>query len=123
MAATIYWQRLEGGLILLSGLAIYLYGTAPFAWWVAVLVFFAPDVSFAGYLLGRKVGAFVYNCVHLYAIGVALIAFGLVYTAPTLAAIGALWLAHAGFDRLLGYGLKSPEGFAFTHLGRIGKPQ
>jgi hypothetical protein len=36
--------------------------------------------------------------------------------------VGALWFAHAGFDRLLGYGLKSPEGFSFTHLGQIGKP-
>ena len=26
-----------------------------------------------------------------------------------------------GIDRLLGYGLKYGAGFAFTHLGRIGK--
>lgn len=30
-------------------------------------------------------------------------------------------LAHAGFDRMLGYGLKSPEGFTVTHLGTIGR--
>jgi hypothetical protein len=26
-----------------------------------------------------------------------------------------------GFDRLLGYGLKYPLGFGYTHLGRVGK--
>ena len=32
-----------------------------------------------------------------------------------------IWLAHIGFDRALGYGLKYSAGFGFTHLGRIGK--
>jgi hypothetical protein len=31
------------------------------------------------------------------------------------------WLAHIGFDRALGFGLKSPRGFAHTHLGLIGR--
>nr|WP_312052333.1 DUF4260 family protein [Brevundimonas diminuta] len=31
-----------------------------------------------------------------------------------------IWLAHIGFDRALGYGLKSPEAFGLTHLGLIG---
>ena len=33
-----------------------------------------------------------------------------------------IWLAHIGFDRALGYGLKYATGFGFTHPGRIGKP-
>jgi len=28
---------------------------------------------------------------------------------------------HIGFDRAFGYCLKSPEGFRFTHLGKIGR--
>ncbi|WP_374546522.1 DUF4260 family protein [Rhodoblastus sp.] len=28
-----------------------------------------------------------------------------------------VWTAHIGLDRLLGFGLKHPAGFAFTHLG------
>ena len=35
--------------------------------------------------------------------------------------IAMIWLAHIGFDRALGYGLKYATGFGFTHLGRIGK--
>ena len=35
--------------------------------------------------------------------------------------IAMIWLAHIGFDRALGYGLKYASGFGFTLLGRIGK--
>ncbi len=92
-------------------------------WWAALLIFFAPDLSFVGYAWGPRIGAFVYNTVHIYAFGAALLAVGLVVAIPMLVTIGALCMAHAGFDRLLGYGLKSHEGFSFTHLGRIGKPR
>jgi hypothetical protein len=90
-------------------------------WWGALLIFFAPDLSFLGYLLGPGAGALCYNAVHIYAFGAASLAIGLIMPIPLLVVPGALWLAHSGFDRMLGYGLKSPEGFAFTHLGRIGK--
>jgi hypothetical protein len=30
---------------------------------------------------------------------------------------GIFWLAHIGFDRSLGYGLKYSSGFKHTHLG------
>lgn len=106
--------------MLLSGLAIYAQYAGLMPWWLAVLVFFAPDLSFAGYALGPKAGAFAYNAVHIYGFGAAFIALAMLSSMPVLAALGALWLAHSGFDRLLGYGLKSPEGFSFTHLGRIG---
>ena len=38
---------------------------------------------------------------------------------PVVVAIGLVWLAHIGFDRVLGYGLKYPEGFKETHLQRV----
>jgi Domain of unknown function (DUF4260) len=86
-----------------------------------LLIFFAPDLTFAAYLLGPRIGAFCYNAVHVYAFGAALFAIGLTVPVPLLAGLGGLWLAHSGFDRMLGYGLKSPEGFSVTHLGRIGR--
>lgn len=115
------WQRLEGGITFLSGLLIYWQYADLIPWWMALLAFFAPDLSFSGYVFGARVGALVYNTVHVYALGAALIALGLFYALPLLTGMGALWLAHSGFDRLLGYGLKSAEGFSFTHMGRIGK--
>jgi hypothetical protein len=41
---------------------------------------------------------------------------------PLILSIAMIWLAHIGFDRALGYGLKYAGGFGFTHLERIGKP-
>jgi hypothetical protein len=41
---------------------------------------------------------------------------------PLILSIAMIWLAHIGFDRALGYGLKYASGFSSTHLGRIGKP-
>jgi hypothetical protein len=38
-----------------------------------------------------------------------------------LAAIGAIFVAHSGMDRMMGYGLKLPSSFQDTHLGRIGR--
>ncbi|RTL49728.1 MAG: DUF4260 family protein [Bradyrhizobiaceae bacterium] len=120
MDRTVLWQRVEGGVLFVAGLVFFWHENAVVPWWEAFLVFFAPDLSFLGYLLGPAIGAFCYNAVHVYAFGAVLFVIGLVMHIPVLALLGALWLAHSGFDRMLGYGLKSPEGFSFTHLGRIG---
>ena len=115
------WQRIEGALAFLAGLSIYPFMANMLPWWAAILLFFAPDLSFAAYALGDRVGAAVYNAVHIYGLGAVLMATGLILGAALPLALGALWLAHSGFDRMLGYGLKSPDGFTITHLGRIGR--
>lgn len=115
------WQRVEGVLVLIAGLALFWNIDSGLAWWLAIPIFFVPDLSFAAYAFGARLGAVGYNLVHVYGFGLALLAAGLVLALPMLAACGALFLAHAGFDRALGYGLKSSEGFGVTHLGRIGK--
>ena len=38
---------------------------------------------------------------------------------PSVLPVCLIWLAHIGFDRLLGYGLKYPDAFKDTHLGRL----
>lgn len=121
MAETVLWQRFEGFILFATGLLRFWHGNGSLPWWGALLAFFAPDLSFLGYLLGARTGAFIYNAVHIYGFGAAVLAIGLVAPAPLLAGLGWLWIAHAGFDRMLGYGLKFPEGFDHTHLGRIGK--
>ena len=121
MTIAVKWQRLEGGIILLSCLGIYLSDTGALPWWSALMIFFAPDLSLLAYAFGPRAGAFAYNAVHVYALGLAVIALALILESPPLLAAGALGCAHAGLDRLLGFGLKSSEGFAFTHLGGIGR--
>ena len=62
------WQKLEGGIIALAGLVIALLVSPGWAWWVWILLLLAPDLSMAGYLAGPRIGAQVYNLIHLYAL-------------------------------------------------------
>jgi len=117
----IRWQKAEGAVICAVGIWLYAGAETVLPVWAAVLLFFAPDLSFFGYLLGRRIGAVCYNLVHVYALGVVTLALGQLWQLPLAWELGALWLAHCGFDRMLGYGLKSSQGFEFTHLGRIGR--
>lgn len=117
----VLWQRVEGALVCIAGGVVFWKLDSGLVWWGAAMVFFAPDLSFLAYLLGRRVGAMIYNGVHIYGFGLLLLAAGMVLSMPLVAGLGALWLAHCGFDRALGYGLKSGEGFLITHLGRIGR--
>ena len=119
MIGAVAWQRAEGAAIFAAALLYYLTleGFHPA---LALAVFFAPDLSFAAYLIGPRAGAAVYNLAHLYAVGIALALWSLWAGGDAVAALGLLLLAHAGFDRALGYGLKLTEGFKATHLGRLG---
>lgn len=111
--------RLEG-VVLFAGMTL-LYALWDGSWWVYAILFLAPDLSFGAYLAGPKAGAIVYNAAHSYLLPVALMTMGLAMSSPLVLSIAMIWLAHIGIDRALGYGLKYQAGFAFTHLGRIGK--
>jgi len=111
--------RLEG-LTLFAGMTL-LYVVWDGSWWVYAVLFLAPDLSFAAYLAGPRVGAIVYNTAHSYMAPMALMTTGFALSSPLVLSIAMIWLAQIGFDRALGYGLKYAVGFGFTHLGRIGK--
>ena len=111
--------RLEG-LTLFLGMTL-LYAVWGGSWWVYAVLFLVPDLSFAGYLAGTRIGAIVYNAAHSYLAPMALMTAGFALSSPLALSMAMIWLAHIGFDRALGYGLKYGAGFAFTHLGRIGK--
>jgi Domain of unknown function (DUF4260) len=123
--SAILWQRIEGALVFAAAIWLILtLGPAGgiWPWWALLLVFFAPDLSFFGYLAGPRVGAAIYNALHLYGVWLAVTAAALaIVGASPVAMLGLLWLGHAGFDRMLGYGLKQPTAFTDTHLGRIGR--
>jgi Domain of unknown function (DUF4260) len=111
--------RLEG-LTLFAGMTL-LYGVWDGSWWIYAILFLAPDLSFAAYLAGPRVGAAVYNAAHSYMAPVTLMVTGLALASPLTLSVAMIWMAHIGIDRALGYGLKYRAGFTFTHLGRIGK--
>src|SRR3979409_2677871 len=111
--------RLEG-LTLLAGMTLF-YGVRGGSWWIYAILFLVPDLSFAGYLAGPRIGAIVYNDAQSYLAPMALMTAGFVLALTLALSIATIWLAHIGFDRALGYGLKYSAGFGFTHLGRIGR--
>ncbi len=111
--------RLEG-LTLFAGMTL-LYAVWGGAWWIYLVLFLVPDLSMTAYLSGPRAGAIVYNAVHSYMAPMTLMVTGFAVESPLTLSIAMIWLAHIGFDRALGYGLKYAAGFGFTHLGRIGK--
>jgi hypothetical protein len=118
-------QRVEAGALALAALAaaVALY---PDRWWVVLAAFLVFDLSMLGYARSAAAGATSYNLAHNYAFP-ALAALGALLLEPVSgrwsAAAGMLacaWAFHVGVDRALGYGLKLPDSFRSTHLGRIG---
>ena len=99
--------RLEGLALLLA--ALIAYAKLSGDWLLFAQAFLAPDLAIAAYLFGPRIGAGAYNASHATLGPLALASFG--QLAPA-----AIWLAHIGFDRALGFGLKYQAGFRHTHL-------
>ena len=70
-----------------------------------------------GYAVNARLGAALYNLGHTTVVPLAIILAGWSLGAGLAISLGLLWLGHIGFDRLMGYGLKYPDGFKQTHLG------
>jgi hypothetical protein len=110
--------RAEGLAVATASIAAFNWSGA--SWWLFAGLFLAPDLSMLFYLAGPRLGAVAYNAVHVYLGPVVLLGGAMALAAPACLAAALIWCAHIGFDRALGFGLKYDEGFAFTHLGRIG---
>lgn len=75
-----------------------------------------PDLSFLGYLKGRRAGVYCYNIAHTY-LSPAVFFAALVFTGVDMAEeLTLIWVVHIGADRLLGYGLKLQTDDKRTHL-------
>jgi hypothetical protein len=118
MTNPILLQRFEALVLLLAALALYT--RLGQSWWLFVILLLAPDLFMLGYLAGPRVGAALYNFGHLLVWPALLVGIGVLTANPVLTGLGAIWLAHLGLDRVLGYGFKLPTGFKDTHLGKIG---
>ena len=131
--------RLEGLALFAASIAGYFALGGSAGWFFGL--FFLPDVGLLPYLTSHRIkersevtvgrhllpfagvgthviGAFTYNLTHTTALALALGALGFALgSSPAM--LGALiWLAHIGFDRALGYGLKHPDSFKDTHIQR-----
>ena len=107
--------------LFLFGLALFLFSKLEYGWGWYALLFLTPDLSMTGYVMNPRVGSWTYNLIHHKGLAVALYVLGFLTKNPALAFAGTILLGHSSFDRVLGYGLKYPDAFQNTHLGRIGK--
>lgn len=109
--------HIEGLFILL--LCLLFYYTGGFSWILFIVLLFTPDLTALGYLVNIKIGTFTYNLVHTYTFSLILILLGVLFSFYILVAIGIIFTAHIGMDRLCGFGLKYPTEFKDTHLNRV----
>ena len=99
--------------------SIYLFNQLHFAWWWFLVLILTPDIGMIGYAFGNKAGAVIYNLFHHKAIALTVYVFGLYQQNETIQLIGIILFGHSSMDRMMGYGLKTYEGFKFTHLGKL----
>jgi len=103
------------------GLSLYVLGSMNAEWWLYLLLLLGPDISMLGYLGGNKTGAICYNIFHHKGVAIAVFMAGLLLPNTLFEIIGIVLFGHSSMDRMFGYGLKTEEGFKYTHLGIIGK--
>ena len=110
--------RLEGVAIFVF--ALMAYNFLGFTWGFFVLVFLLPDVFLLVYFYSPKAGAIAYNISHSYVFPLMLFAYGFFVSSSDADRLALIWIAHIGFDRALGFGLKYARGFRYTHFGKLG---
>lgn len=109
--------HLEGGIVL--AVSLLLYGEFKASWVLFAVLFFVPDIAMLGYLVNIRLGAALYNMAHTFTGPLLLLGLSYFYGQSWLIPYGLIWLAHIGFDRMLGSGLKYPTQFRDTHLQRL----
>jgi Domain of unknown function (DUF4260) len=89
------------------------------AGWLYIILFFSPDIGMVGYAFNTKIGAITYNLFHHKGIACVIWIFGIILNSEYLILAGLMILAHAAFDRILGYGLKYFDSFKHTSVNDL----
>lgn len=103
------------------GVGLYVLISLQAEWWWYLVLLIGPDISMLGYMAGNKAGAFCYNLFHHKGVAIAVFGAGIFLPHMLIQVIGIVLFSHSSMDRMFGYGLKTGEGFKYTHLGIIGK--
>ena len=118
-ASVLYILRSEG--LAVATLTAIWYARTGASWWAFVALWLAPDLSMLAYLAGPYWGGRIYNAIHAYTMPATLALCALILHIDTLVPVALIWANHIAVDRLLGYGLKYPSRFGWTHLGLMGQ--
>jgi len=107
--------------LLAAALGIGVVLTQHASWWQLVVFAIAPDLTLiAGAGSGLARGQLhpravpLYNAVHRFWAPAVLAAVSLALVYPAWLAGGLAWIAHIAFDRSLGFGLRTRQGFQRT---------
>ena len=106
--------QLEGAAVLIVSLLLYHWSHG--SWLQFALLILLPDLSMLGFAANLRVGAITYNAVHTYVGPLVLAGYSLGSNRPAMVLLSLIWIAHIGFDRMIGFGLKYPTRFNDTHL-------
>lgn len=87
---------------------------------LALVLSLAPDLSMLFYKRNNRIGAIVYNVLHVYFVPLSILILDMMFINHNLLrAILLIWLIHISLDRFFGYGLKYETGFKDTHMQRL----
>ena len=112
-----FWLHAEGAAAFVAGTLLYLSRGGDALLFLPLLLL--PDVGLLGYLRNARIGAFTYDLIHNWAVGIAVLGAGIAMSSDALWLTGAILIAHVGMDRAVGYGLKYAAGAKVTHLQRV----
>jgi len=99
-----------------AGAGLWLFAQTGQPWWMLAALFLLPDLSFAAYAAGPRIGGIAYNIAHSHVTALALLGAGLLAESAALMLAASVLVFHIGVDRAIGYGLKSLSDFHRTHL-------
>jgi hypothetical protein len=95
----------------------------PHHWVMFACLFLVPDLSLLPYVRGTNTAAsIVYNVTHSYVLACLLGTLAVLLTSALLGEMSLIWIGHISLDRVLGYGLKYPDSFRFTHIQSAANP-
>ena len=106
--------QLEGAAVLIVSLLFYHWNQG--SWLQFALLILVPDLSMLGFAANIRVGAITYNAVHTYVGPLCWLVYSFASHRPAAVSLSLIWIAHIGFDRMIGVGLKYPTRFNDTHL-------
>ncbi len=119
---SVYLLRIEAFCVLFAACGAYdlLF---PHHWVMFACLFLVPDLSLLTYVRGPNVMAsIVYNLMHSYVYPALLGIVSVSSHRELLGKVSLIWIGHIGMDRMLGYGLKYPASFQFTHIQSTANP-
>jgi Domain of unknown function (DUF4260) len=112
-----FWLHAEGVAAFVAGTLLFFSRGGEALFFLPLLLL--PDVGLLGYLRNARIGAFTYDLIHNWAVGIAVLGVGIATSSDALWLTGAILIAHVGMDRAVGYGLKYAAGAKVTHLQRV----